>query len=51
MVYGTMMGTTIWVNTNIEIINLTIIVVEVVIKLIGEIEVEFIYLSLLCQEK
>ena len=50
VVYGTI-GAAIWVNINIEeIINMTI-VIKVVIKLIGKIEVHFIDLSFLCQER
>jgi len=49
-VYGTV-GAAIRVNINIEeIINMTI-VNEVVIKLIGKIEVRFIDPSFLCQER
>ncbi len=51
-VYGTMMETVIWVNINIEeIIDMSIIVFKVVIRLIGKIEVQFIILSFLCQER
>jgi len=51
-VYETMIGTAICVNINIEeIIDMSIIVFKVVIKLIGKTEVQFIYPSFVCQER